>query len=93
MTLKFAQSLLVITAIALAHPTSAADCQHSRWGADDQIGNANLITPASVLRASKLIKTGKTYRLGIVIDAKTRRDISFTSNRSGPCPGKLGQVE
>ena len=47
------------------------DCEPSRWGADDEIGNANLITPESVLAASKLIKTGKTYSLGITIDATT----------------------
>ena len=47
------------------------DCEPSRWGADDEIGNANLITPESVLAASKLIETGKTYSLGITIDATT----------------------
>ena len=47
------------------------DCEPSRWGPDDEIGNANLITPESVLAASKLIKTGKTYSLGITIDATT----------------------
>ena len=35
------------------------------------VGNANLITPESVLAASKLIKTGKTYSLGITIDNTT----------------------
>ena len=43
----------------------------SKWGPDDEIGSANLITPESVLAASKLIKTGKTYNLGIVVDSKT----------------------
>jgi kynurenine formamidase len=43
----------------------------SKWGADDEIGAANLITPESVLAASKLVKTGKTYNLGIVIDKNT----------------------
>jgi len=65
---------LVATAIAListTSPASAESCKHSRWGPDDQIGNANLITPQSVLNAAKLIKTGKTYPLGIVIDANT----------------------
>ena len=46
-------------------------CTPSRWGADDEIGNANLITSESVLAASKLIKTGKTYSLGITIDSTT----------------------
>ena len=41
-----------------------------RWGPLDHRGALNLITPQSVLAASTLIKTGKTYNLGIVIDAK-----------------------
>jgi kynurenine formamidase len=46
-------------------------CAPSKWGADDEIGNANLITPESVLAASGLIRTGKTYALGIAIDSDT----------------------
>ena len=49
----------------------AAECEPSRWGADDQIGNANLVTPESVLAAARLIKTGKTYPLGITIGPET----------------------
>lgn len=47
------------------------DCKPSRWGADDEVGNVNLITARSVLAASRLIKTGKTYSLGIVVDSNT----------------------
>ncbi|MBX2855950.1 MAG: cyclase family protein [Rhodobacteraceae bacterium] len=43
----------------------------SKWGPDDELGSANLITPESVLAASKLVKTGKTYPLGIVVDNST----------------------
>ena len=46
----------------------ANECLPSKWGENDEIGNANLITPASVLKASKLIKYGKTYSLGLTID-------------------------
>lgn len=63
-------SSLLATAL-LAAPGQAADCKPSRWGVEDQIGNANLINPASILAASKLIKTGKSYPLGIVIDSNT----------------------
>ncbi|MGE4608282.1 MAG: cyclase family protein [Myxococcota bacterium] len=71
MTQKIAVQLFAIALIAIAEAGMAADCMPSRWGADDQIGNANLITQKSVLSASRLIKTGKTYPLGIVIDANT----------------------
>jgi kynurenine formamidase len=49
----------------------AADCKPSKWGKDDEIGAANLVTPARVLEALKLVKQGKTHPLGIVIDATT----------------------
>ena len=49
----------------------AQDWRDSPWGPDDELGAANHITPESVLAASKLIKTGKTYNLGIVVDSKT----------------------
>lgn len=47
------------------------DCKPSQWGAEDELGAANLITPASVLAAAELVKTGRTYSLGITIDAST----------------------
>ncbi|GAB5471734.1 MAG: cyclase family protein [Rhodospirillales bacterium] len=46
----------------------AAECKPSKWGPDDQIGAANLITPESVLAATKLVKKGETSPLGIVVD-------------------------
>ena len=49
----------------------AQDCRESKWGADDEIGSANLVTPENTLMAAKLIKQGKSTPLGIVIDSKT----------------------
>lgn len=49
----------------------AADCAPSKWGADDEIGSANLVTPENTLMAAKLIKQGKSLPLGIVIDSST----------------------
>ena len=63
--------LIVVIASAISVLAVAQECQHSRWGAADEIGNANLITAESVLAASKLIKSGKTYSLGITIDRST----------------------
>lgn len=39
----------------------------SRFGADDEIGAANLITPAHVLKAARLIRTGRTYPLAVPV--------------------------
>ena len=37
---------------------------HPIWGADDQAGGSNWITPEKVLRALSTVKTGKIYELG-----------------------------
>lgn len=63
----------------------------SKWGPKDEIGAANMITPKSVLRAAKMIKTGKTYHLGMIIDNSTpsfgSRTVEFTLLQ----PGQVGQ--
>ena len=41
----------------------------SRWGADDQRGAANRVTPAKVLEAKALIAEGAIYQLGRVYEA------------------------
>ena len=55
----------------LATPILAQDCAPSKWGADDEIGSANLITPENTLKAAGLIRQGKSMPLGIVIDSET----------------------
>jgi kynurenine formamidase len=40
----------------------------SRWGADDERGAANLITPEKVLEATELIRTGQIYPVGRVYE-------------------------
>ena len=36
-----------------------------RWGADDQIGTLNYVTPEDIVNAGKLIKKGKVFALGL----------------------------
>ncbi|MEM7541829.1 MAG: cyclase family protein [Pseudomonadota bacterium] len=43
----------------------------SKWGADDELGAFNMLGPELTLKAAKLIKTGKTYRLGIETNKHT----------------------
>jgi kynurenine formamidase len=64
---------LLLTLVLCSSPLALADghCKHSQLGPDDEIGAANRITPESVLKAAKLIRTGKTYSLGITIDHTT----------------------
>ncbi len=63
----FAATLLCLASLATAQtwapPPPEQRCP-SKWGADDERGAANLIGPETVLRATKLIKTGKVYELG-----------------------------
>ncbi|MBI3660857.1 hypothetical protein HY230_10375 [Candidatus Acetothermia bacterium] len=41
--------------------------QPSKYGANDQIGMLNEITPSKFIKAAKLVKEGKVYDLGRVL--------------------------
>ena len=45
-------------------PALGPDWYPSRWGPEDQRGNGNLVTPAKVLEAVSLIRTGEIVSLG-----------------------------
>ena len=47
---------------------SEDNCEVSKWGKDDEIGAANLISNANTLNAIKLVKKGMSHGLGIVIE-------------------------
>ncbi|MCX7273563.1 MAG: cyclase family protein, partial [Burkholderiales bacterium] len=65
--------VLSALALALAAPVQAqtAPCAPSKWGANDQIGALNNITAANVLDATKLVRRGKSIRMGIETNSKT----------------------
>ncbi|MSR15750.1 MAG: cyclase family protein [Gammaproteobacteria bacterium] len=67
------ESLGALILLAWASTSVAADSAWypSKWGKDDQLGAFNMNGPAQTLEAAKLIKTGKTYRLGIESNAQT----------------------
>ena len=70
----FLSALLLATLPALAQTPSWSpppDNQRcpSRWGAADERGAANLVTPPSVLNALKLVKTGEIIELAHVLNA------------------------
>ena len=69
------QTLASIGAALLLSGATAAQAQTpwypSKWGPNDQIGAANYLTPAIALEAAKLVKTGKTYSLGITVNTTT----------------------
>ena len=63
--------LLALALVTLAQVTSAGQCQPSKWGADDEIGAANYVSPEQTLMAVKLVRQGQSHPLGIVVDPTT----------------------
>jgi kynurenine formamidase len=64
---------IIVIAILIAVPSAHAEDKWwpSKWGAEDTIGSFNQLGPGLTLKAAKLIKTGKTYNLGIETNSKT----------------------
>ena len=54
--------------IVATSAVSADECVPSPWGADDQIGAANRVTPERTVAAAELVKKGISHPLGIVIE-------------------------
>ncbi len=84
--------LTLVSAVANAQswspPAPEQRCP-SKWGATDERGAANLLTPESVLNASKLIRTGEVIELGRVLAMDmpffgTRRFDIHTKRTGGP---------
>jgi kynurenine formamidase len=70
---------LALTLVVFGEPVDAqswrppADAQRcpSKWGAGDQRGSRNHMKPESVLRATRLIRTGEVIELGHVLSSDT----------------------
>lgn len=58
-------TISAVAAILLAASTWAADWYPSKYGADDTLGAINNLSPDLVVKAAKLVTTGKTYALGV----------------------------
>ncbi|MFB6419721.1 MULTISPECIES: cyclase family protein [Bradyrhizobium] len=56
---------------AITGTANAQDWTKSKWGPNDEIGAANYMTPELVVKAASLVKSGKTYALGMPVDSKT----------------------
>jgi kynurenine formamidase len=61
--------LVIVIAAAGIAAAQTANWYPSRWGAADQRGAANRITPAKVLEAKNAITRGAVYQLGRVYEA------------------------
>jgi len=67
---KVCLSVMLVLGL-LAVPATGQDWTKSKWGPNDEIGAANYMTPELIVKAAQLVKTGKTYGLGIETNAKT----------------------
>jgi kynurenine formamidase len=65
----------------------------SKWGPNDTIGAANYLTPAVALQAAQLVKTGKTYSLGITVNTTTPAYPPRTCSIYIVQPGQTGSAE
>jgi kynurenine formamidase len=65
---NLARTGLSLVLIVATSAVSADECVPSPWGADDQIGAANRVTPERTAAAAKLVKKGISHPLGIVIE-------------------------
>ncbi|AVK07554.1 MULTISPECIES: cyclase family protein [Pseudomonas aeruginosa group] len=64
----FAMLALAAALPFAAQSAAAADWYPSAYGAKDEIGAANLLTPEGVKQAVGLVRTGKTYPLAVPVD-------------------------
>lgn len=78
MNFKLLRVPLIATGIILAIGFSSGNkaAAQEKWypsqhGADDTLGAINFLSPEKVIEAAKLIKTGKTYALGVELGRET----------------------
>jgi len=65
----------------------------SKWGPNDELGAANYLTPQLAAEAAKLVKTGKTYSLGITVGTSTPAYPPRTCSIYIVQPGQAGSAE
>ncbi|CAN0229814.1 unnamed protein product, partial [Phaeothamnion confervicola] len=69
--LRRAAAVLIVSAACAGGAVAQNDWCKSKWGPNDEIGAANLLTPQLAAAAARLVKTGKTYALGFETNSQT----------------------
>jgi kynurenine formamidase len=90
--IRRAVAALVMGTLCTASAVAQNDWCKSKWGPNDEIGAANLLTPALAAEAAKLVKTGKTYALGFETNAGTAAYAPRTWSLTVVQPGQAGGV-
>jgi kynurenine formamidase len=75
-SIGFVLSSMPVFAQSWTPPSESQRCP-SRWGATDQRGSGNHMKPETVLRATRLIRTGEVFELGRVL----KPDMPFSLGR------------
>lgn len=90
----FSRLLLPFTLLFTVSAAQAVEAEKwypSNYGANDEIGALNLLNADSVIKASKLITTGKTYPLAVPVDrnlpAFRHRSFQLTNVQPGEAGG------
>jgi kynurenine formamidase len=79
-------------------PTDDERCP-SKWGAGDERGSGNHMSPPTVLRAARLIRTGEVFELGHVLSGELpfygnrRFDVHIKRTFMNPQPNRRGSNE
>lgn len=79
-------------------PTEEERCP-SKWGAGDERGSGNHMSPETVLRAARLIRTGEVFELGHVLSGELpfygsrRFDVHIKRTYMNPQPNRRGSNE
>jgi kynurenine formamidase len=90
--IRRAVAVLSIGALCAGSALAQNDWCKSKWGPNDEIGAANLLTPQLAADAAKLVKTGKTYALGFETNAGTAAYAPRTWSLTVVQPGQAGGV-
>jgi len=83
---------LALSAMCVSGAYAHEDWCKSKWGVQDEIGAANLLTPKLAADAGLLVKTGKTYALGFETNASTAAYAPRTWSLTVVQPGQAGGV-
>lgn len=66
------------------HDLAKRVSNRGRWGADDEIGTLNLITPEATLRGTRCVRSGKSFSLAL--------PLSQDGPQTGRIPGRLNPL-
>lgn len=98
-TLRYVRIMLVVFLLCAAQSIRAEDVKTNwgKWGADDQIGTWNYVTPEVIRHALSLVRKGEIYNLSLPIepgqptadirDDRTYRYMMSTAQGAGQEPG------